>query len=128
MQPVSQWVAFFSAPRQDFSLIGMAQELLLHIRTTFCLQATFDVSKVPYFYLNLQHIFLYAASYLLEHLALIAHLIPKMVTDTFAQLLLVTDTSTTSKSKSKRKRKCAQELKSNGPRYSKEPANGCISA
>lgn len=32
-----------------------------------------------------------------EHLALIAHLIPKMVTDTFAQLLLVTDTSATSK-------------------------------
>jgi len=94
---------FFRPPRQDFSLIGRAMELLLHIRTTFCLRQLLMSAKFRTF-ISIYSISFYAASYLLEHLALIAHLIPKMVTDTFAQLLLVTDTSTTSKSKSKRKR------------------------
>jgi len=57
----SQWVNeshFFRPPRQDFSLIGRAQETTTTYSHYVLSPATFDVSKVSYFYLNLQHLFL----------------------------------------------------------------------
>jgi len=61
----SQWVNeshFFRPPRQDFSLIGMAQELLLHIRTTFCLRQLLMSAKFRTF------ISIYSISFYMRHL------------------------------------------------------------